>query len=361
MISFESRNPVNKILDTLNSTIMCLDTNRALSYINFAGEELFSSSASSLYGKRFHQLFSQVESNAITRKLDSFGNDSHAVTEHDTKITLANGSSISADYSIYQMDSSDATHHILVEIKPLDWQLQMTSEVFTNRRKQASLQFSQGMAHEIKNPLGGIRGAAQLLERELSEPRMKQYTEVIISEVDRLTALVNNMPGPNTELIKSPVNILEVLEHVRRLVLAAESERIKIKMDYDPSIPELRGDKRQLVQAVLNIVQNAVQSIGEQGEVIFKTRVGRRFTVGKITHPLVVQVDITDNGSGIAADIKDTIFLPMVTNKAQGSGLGLPIAQEIVSQHGGIIFFDSSPQGTTFSTILPLTLEKGSS
>ena len=359
MAFLESSKPANKILDTLNSTIMCLDNNRAVSYVNFAGEELFSSSASSLSGKYFHQLLSQVESNTITQKLDSFGNDSHAVTEHDTKITLANGTSISADYSIYQMENSDATYNILIEIKPLDWQLQMTSEAFTNLRKQASLQFSQGMAHEIKNPLGGIRGAAQLLERELNEPQMKQYTEVIINEVDRLTALVNNMPGPNTELIKSPVNILEVLEHIRRLVLAAELHRIKIKMDYDPSIPELQGDKRQLVQAILNIVQNAVQSIDEQGEITFKTRVERRFTVGKITHPLVVRVDITDNGNGIAADLRDTIFLPMVTNKAQGSGLGLPIAQEIISSHGGIIFFDSSSQGTTFSTILPLTLTKG--
>ena len=356
MLPIQQNNIVNKILDTLNSTIMCLDRNRVVSYVNAAAEELFSSSASSLRGKSFHQLFSQVEPNAITQNLDSFGNDSHAITEHDTKVTLANGKSISADYSIYQIDSSDGDNNLLIEIKPLDWQLQMTSEAFTNLRKQASLHFSQGMAHEIKNPLGGIRGAAQLLERELSEPRMKQYTEVIISEVDRLTALVNNMPGPNTKLITSSVNILEVLEHIRRLVLAADSERIKIKMDYDPSIPELPGDKRQLVQAFLNIAQNAVQSIDQLGEVIFKTRVERHFTVGKITHPLVVQVDITDNGGGISADIKDTIFLPMVTNKAQGSGLGLPIAQEIISRHGGIIFFDSSSQGTRFSTILPLNL-----
>ena len=354
----DSSKPVNQILDTLNSTIMCLDENWAVSYVNTAGEELFSSSASSLRGKYFHQLFSQVEANTITKKLDGFGINSHAVTEHDAEITLANGKSFSAGYSFYQMEGSDSTHTILVEIKPLDWQSQITSEKFTNLKKQASLQFAQGMAHEIKNPLGGIRGAAQLLERELSDPQLRQYTEVITNEVDRLTALINNMLGPNTELIKSSVNILEVLEHIRRLVLAAELGRINIKIDYDPSIPELQGDKRQLIQAILNIVQNAVQSIDKEGEITFKTRIGRRFTTGKITHPLVVQVDISDNGNGIAADIQDTIFLPMVTNKTQGSGLGLPIAQEIVSCHGGIIFFNSSPQGTTFSIILPLTLEE---
>jgi two-component system nitrogen regulation sensor histidine kinase GlnL len=356
MTTPESNKTASKILDTLNISVICLDKNRTINYVNFAAEELFSSSASSLYGKNIHQLFSQVEPNTITKKLDAFSGDFFSVTEHDAKITLANGKSISADYSIYPIDSTEQTHHILLEIKLLDWQSIIASEEFTNLRKQVSHQFAQGMAHEIKNPLGGIRGAAQLLERELGEPKLKQYTDVIISEVDRLTALINNMLGPNTKIIKSPVNILEVLEHIRRLILAAEAPRINIKMDYDPSIPELMGDKRELIQALLNIVQNAVQSIDNAGEITFKTRIGRRFTVGKITHPLVVQVDISDNGNGISAEIQDTIFLPMVTNKAQGSGLGLPIAQEIVSRHGGIILFNSSPQGTTFSTILPLSL-----
>jgi two-component system nitrogen regulation sensor histidine kinase GlnL len=356
MTASESNKTASKILDTLNISVICLDQNRTISYVNFAAEELFSNSASSLCGKNIHQLFSQVEPNTITKKLDAFSGDFFSVTEHDAKITLATGKSISADYSIYPIDSTDQTHHILLEIKQLDWQSIIASEEFTNLRKQVSHQFAQGMAHEIKNPLGGIRGAAQLLERELGEPKLKQYTDVIISEVDRLTALINNMLGPNTKIIKSPVNILEVLEHIRRLILAAEAPRINIKMDYDPSIPELMGDKRELIQALLNIVQNAVQSINNSGEITFKTRIGRRFTVGKITHPLVVQVDISDNGNGISAEIQDTIFLPMVTNKAQGSGLGLPIAQEIVSRHGGIILFNSSPQGTTFSTILPLSL-----
>jgi two-component system nitrogen regulation sensor histidine kinase GlnL len=345
-----------RIVDTLNSSILCLNKDWTISYVNFAAEELFSRSATSLYGKNINQLFSQVELNTITDKLDAFGGDSFAVTEHDAKITLVNGTTFSADYSIYPIESTDNTEQILIEIKQLDWQSKITREEFTNLKKQASLQFAQGMAHEIKNPLGGIRGAAQLLERELNEPKLRQYTEVIINEVDRLTALINNMLGPNTEIVKKSINILEVLEHIRRLMMAAESSRIHIKIDYDPSIPELMGDKRQLIQALLNIVQNAAQSIDHQGVIIFKTRIGRRFTVGQITHPLVVQVDISDNGNGIAEEIKDTMFLPMVTNKAEGSGLGLPIAQEIVSRHGGIILFETSPQGTTFSAILPLSL-----
>jgi two-component system nitrogen regulation sensor histidine kinase GlnL len=352
----DSSKPVKQILDTLNSTIMCLDRNWAISYINITGEELFSSSASSLLGKHFSQLFSQVEPNTITKKLADFGTNSQAVTEHDAEITLANGKSFSADYSFYQMEDPVSINNILVEIKPLDWQSHIATEQFTNLKKQAGLRFAQGMAHEIKNPLGGIRGAAQLLERELTDPQLKQYTEVITNEVDRLTALINNMLGPSNKLEKSSVNIHEVLEHIRRLVLAAELGRTNIKIDYDPSIPELQGDKRQLIQAILNIVQNAVQSIDKDGEITFKTRIGRRFTAGNITHPLVVQVDISDNGNGISSEIQDMIFLPMVTNKPEGSGLGLPIAQEIVSSHGGVVFFKSSRQGTTFSIILPLAL-----
>lgn len=352
MSVFES----DKILNTLNSAIMCLDKNFSVSYVNLAGEELFSSSAASLRGKPFHQLFSRVEPNTITHKLDSLGDERNAVTEHHARITLANGKSIAAGYSIYRMDGLDSNSDVLVEIKPMNWQVQVTSEESINLQGQAELLFAQGMAHEIKNPLGGIRGAAQLLERELTTPRMKQYTEVIISETDRLTALINNMLGANTEFVRSAVNIHEVLEHIRRLVLAAESGRINIKIDYDPSIPEFAGDKRQLIQAILNIAQNAAQSIEGRGEIIFKTRIGRRFTIARVTHPLVVQVDISDNGKGIATDIRDTLFLPMVTNKTQGNGLGLPIAQKIISRHGGIIFFESSSQGTKFSIIVPLQL-----
>jgi two-component system nitrogen regulation sensor histidine kinase GlnL len=210
------------------------------------------------------------------------------------------------------------------------------------------------MAHEIKNPLSGIRGAAQLLEKEIIQPSMKEYTDVIISEVDRLQTLVNNMLGPNVRINKQPVNMLEILEHIRNLLLAAEPDRLVIHRDYDPSIPELLADKDQLIQAFLNIAQNAVQALGKDGEITFKTRIDRQVTIGQIKHALVIQVDIIDNGSGIPAALSDTIFLPMVTDKATGSGLGLPIAQEIVSGHGGIIKSQSSADGTRFSTILPL-------
>ncbi len=348
---------VDKILDYLSSTIICLDQNLKLCHINATGEMLFDSSISSLIGRNFNQLFSPVETSTITGKLSDFVVLRRPITEHEAKITLFNGKSLTADYSIYPLEDADVGGNILIEIRPLDRQVQILRDELSQVHKQASQQFARGMAHEIKNPLGGIRGAAQLLEREIIQPSMKEYTDVIISEVDRLQTLVNNMLGPNVKISKQSVNILEILEHIRSLLLAAEPNRFCLQRDYDPSIPELLADKDQLIQAFLNIAQNAVQALGESGKITFKTRIGHQITIGQIKHPLVIQIDITDNGKGISAELSDTIFLPMVTDKAEGSGLGLPIAQEIVSGHGGIIKSMSSASGTTFSTILPLEVE----
>jgi two-component system nitrogen regulation sensor histidine kinase GlnL len=151
-----------------------------------------------------------------------------------------------------------------------------------------------------------------------------------------------------------PINILDVLEHIRRIIVAAEPGRIEVKRDYDPSIPELMADRDMLIQAFLNIARNAVQAIDDRGEIIFRTRVDYRFTIGQVAHPLVLRVDIIDNGHGIPKHLGETIFLPMISDKADGSGLGLPIAQEIISRHGGTIHLQSCETGTTFSTILPL-------
>ncbi|RLA05443.1 MAG: PAS domain-containing sensor histidine kinase, partial [Gammaproteobacteria bacterium] len=335
----------------LSSSIICVDENLIIRYINSTAEILFGNSASTLIGKEFKRLFSQVEASTITDKLPGFALQGQAMTEHDATIKLANGRSISVDYTIYALDDIG---YILIEIKPIDHQAQYLRDEFSQLQKQASQQFARGMAHEIKNPLGGIRGAAQLLEKEITQAPLKEYTDVIISEVDRLQTLINNMLGPNTAIRKEPVNIHEILEHIRSLLLSAGADQFVIRRDYDPSIPELLADKDQLIQAFLNIAQNAVQALDTNGEIIFKTRIGRQVTIGKTTHPLVVLVDITDNGSGISAELSDTIFLPMVTDKPRGSGLGLPIAQEIVSGHGGIINAESSTLGTTFCTILPL-------
>jgi two-component system nitrogen regulation sensor histidine kinase GlnL len=343
--------PAYRILDTLNSSILCLDSERCINYVNAAGEALFETSAASLGGRRFDSLLSQVEPSSILTKLTL---DSIAFTEHEAVITLASGKSIIADYSIYPFGNQLQDGEIVLEIRPLERQAQFAQDELSQLQQQATQQLARGLAHEINNPLGGIRGAAQLLQKALDRPQWTEYTEVIISEVDRLQLLTSKMLGPASQLQRKPVNILEVLEHIRKIVGAAEPDRIKILRDYDPSIPELIADRDLLIQAFLNIALNAVQAIEGDGEITFRTRVGRQFTIGQITHPLVVQVDISDSGHGIPRDLGETIFLPMITSKAEGSGLGLPIAQEIISRHGGTIHLQSSDRGTTFSAILPM-------
>ncbi len=329
---------------------MCLDGEGCITYVNATGESLLDNSAASLYGKPFASLLSQVEPSTILAKLAK----PIAMTEHEAVITLASGKSVVADYSIYPFGNNPEDGEILIEISVHDRHTQFARAEFNQLQQHANQQFARGLAHEINNPLGGIRGAAQLLQRELDRPDWIEYTEVIISEVDRLQTLINNMLGPESRFRREAVNIYEVLEHIYKIVQAAEPERIVIHRDYDPSIPELMADRDLLIQAFLNIARNAIQAIEGRGKIVFKTRIGRQYTIGQITHPLVVQVDISDSGRGIPPELHETIFLPMVTDKPDGSGLGLPIAQDIIFRHGGTIHLQSSPEGTTFSTILPL-------
>jgi two-component system nitrogen regulation sensor histidine kinase GlnL len=340
-----------RILDTLNSSILCLDGERRISYVNASAEALFEISVSHLIGRPFASLLSQLEPSSILDKLQL---DSIDFTEHEAVITLQSGKSITANYSIYPFGNPLEENSIVLEIQPLARQAQFAQDELKQLQQQATQQLARGLAHEINNPLGGIRGAAQLLQKALDRPEWTEYTEVIISEVDRLQSLTSNMLVPGNRLQERAVNILEVLEHIRRIVMAAEPDRIRIIRDYDPSIPEFMADHDMLVQAFLNLVRNAVQAIDDEGEITLKTRVDYRYTIGQVTHPLVLRVDISDTGHGIPRQLGETIFLPMISDKADGSGLGLPIAQEIISRHGGTMNLQSSAAGTTFSVLLPL-------
>ncbi|MCB1725943.1 MAG: PAS domain-containing sensor histidine kinase, partial [Gammaproteobacteria bacterium] len=209
-------------------------------------------------------------------------------------------------------------------------------------------------AHEIKNPLGGLRGAAQLLESELDSAELQEYTHIIIQEADRLQELVNRMLGPNRRPSFEPVNIHHVLERVRTLVLAETAERMTIIRDYDPSIPELIGDHDQLIQAMLNVVRNAARALGESGTVTLRTRIQRQLTIGNERYRLAAKIDIIDDGPGIPPEIADTLFLPMVTAGTGGMGLGLSIAQSLINQHRGLIECNSRQGETVFTIFLPV-------
>ena len=223
-----------------------------------------------------------------------------------------------------------------------------------SERESAWREMAKQIAHEIKNPLGGLRGAAQLLERELPDDSLYEYTHIIIDEADRLQSLLNRMLGPNKLPQRSEVNIHRVLERVRQLVAAEVGGGVRFRVDYDPSIPEPMVDRDQLVQAVLNIARNAAHAIDGVGEVIFRTRICRQHTIGYRQCKHVLQIDIVDHGPGISEELMENMFLPMVTDKADGTGLGLPIAQQIIVGHEGIIQCHSQAGQTTFTILLPL-------
>jgi two-component system, NtrC family, nitrogen regulation sensor histidine kinase GlnL len=220
--------------------------------------------------------------------------------------------------------------------------------------QEAAKESVQGMAHEIKNPLGGIRGAAQLLERELDDKGLIEYTGIIINECDRLRKFVDRMLTTSTQPVKSDMNIHEVLEYVISVVRAENSHRLNIKKDYDPSIPSIKADREQIIQAVLNLLRNAVQAIEEDGYITLVTRIQRQVTIRQRLNRHIIEIDIIDDGPGIPPEIESGAFYPMVTGRAEGTGLGLSIAQQLIQSHGGLINYERKDNNTVFSILLPM-------
>ena len=249
---------------------------------------------------------------------------------------------------------------VLIELLEIEQQTKQEREERALGQVQANKELIRNLAHEIKNPLGGIRGAAQLLAMELDSRELTEYTQVIIHEADRLQALVDRLLAPHRKPhVVSDVNIHEVCERVRALVLAEHPRGLAVVRDYDTSIPEFRGDREQLIQAVLNIAQNAAQALQPQiGEgmarITLRTRVSRQVTIGKQRFKLALELHIEDNGPGVPEEIRDRIFYPLVSGREGGSGLGLTLAQTFVQQHQGMIECDSVPGRTVFRIVIPL-------
>jgi len=340
-----------RILENLSHAVMMFDADLKLDYINPAGEMLFGVSAKRLIGQKSKTLFpadSQLLE-AISKGVDG----GHSFTEHEVIITLPGQREVTVDYTISPLAQQLGQSGLLVEIQQMDRQIRIAREEHQLSQQQTFRALVRGLAHEIKNPLGGLRGAAQLLERELPSEDLKEFTNIIIGEADRLQNLVDRILGPNTLSKKESLNIHQVLEHIRQLVSVGISNDIHIITDYDPSIPDLIADRDQLIQAILNIVGNAVQAIGSKGEITLSTRSVRQFTIGHVQHKLVCKIDVVDNGPGIPEDMLESIFLPMVTGRAEGTGLGLSISQSLINQHGGLIQCESQPGKTKFSLFLP--------
>lgn len=344
------------LLDNLTTAVLLLDAELRLQYMNPAAEMLLAVSGQRNHGQFISELF--TESPEALAALRQAVSQAHPFTKREATLTSLNGHSQTVDYAVTPIPARRETL-LLLEIHPRDRLLRITKEEAQLSKQETTKLLVRGLAHEIKNPLGGIRGAAQLLSRELHEPSLRDYTDVIIEEADRLRNLVDRMLGSNKLPSLSMTNIHEVLERVCSLVDLESQGRITLVRDYDPSIPDVLIDREQMIQAVLNIVRNAMQALASQndlhlGRITLRTRTLRQFTIGHTRHRLVCKVEIIDNGPGIPPELQDTIFYPMVSGRADGTGLGLAITQNIISQHQGLIECESHPGHTVFALFLPL-------
>lgn len=337
-------------LEYLATAVILLDDESRIAYINPAAEHLFDISDKNLHGLPVQQVFTHTEQLASAMQQAVHNNASYI--EYDLMLgTPAHGKlHLRCAASPLQFDRP----YLLLEFYAMDRPLKLAREEQMLDQTQANRLLLRNLAHEIKNPLGGIRGAAQLLEQELEKPTLREYTQVIVQEADRLRSLMEKLLSPQNASHYSALNIHEVLERVRSVVLAEVPEGLKVQRDYDISLPALIGDKEQLIQVVLNIVRNAAQAMGGNGEIILRTRVARQVTLVKQRHRLALILQIIDNGPGVPAELKDKIFYPLVSGHADGHGLGLTLAQDYVNQHHGSIEFDSEPGRTSFSVLLPI-------
>lgn len=341
------------LINHLNICVVELDDQLRLTFLNAAAENLLEVSGNQVKDSHIGDVF-QVASDIETILLDAMMT-SQVFTGRKVKLELVSGNTVTCDYCITPIRSERGSNAI-VELYPLDRYLKIDRDENITTQHAISRQLVRGLAHEIKNPLGGIRGSAQLLERELPTQDLKAYTEIIVDETDRLTALVDRLLGPNSLPQPSLTNIHEVIERVRTLIELEASPDLDIISDYDPSIPEVSIDLEQMVQVVLNVARNAMQSLEgtTHPRLKFLTRVERLFTIGTTQHKLVAKINVEDNGPGIPDSLKEHLFYPMITGRSEGTGLGLSVAQSIVHQHGGVIEFDSRPGKTVFSIYLPL-------
>ena len=347
-------------LDLLASAVLVLDVQGRITFANAAAESLLESSFKLLHNQRMADLF--VNGDKLATIFAQAQQHQFYEKREDLFLERAGGR-LPLQVNMIVTILDDPENPLLIELRENDQQLKLDREERLLGQTQANKELIRNLAHEIKNPLGGIRGAAQLLEMELPDRHLKElreYTQVIIKESDRLQTLVDRLLAPHRRPhIVGDVNIHEVFERVRSLIMAEFPHGLAIKRDYDLSLPEFRGDKEQLIQAVLNIAHNAAQALASRrelgdAEIIFRSRILRSVTIAKVRYRLALDLHIIDNGPGIPAELKDRIFYPLVSGREGGSGLGLTLAQTFIQQHRGVIECDSRPGHTDFHILIAL-------
>ena len=348
----QAQQALASLVNHLTTAIVLLNARMEIVALNLAAENLFRVSQ--------HQMQLEPISNLLSldpllkQQLEHSSTHQQSFTSRDIQIQQANGRRLSVDLSVTTVNEQGS---LALEIQPLERVKRLTQEARMTTQQQASSNLVRNLAHEIKNPLGGIRGAAQLLQRELN-PSLHEFTDIIISEADRLRDLVDRLVGPQRQTQKQRCNIHQILDKIDQLLRAEAGDQVRLIRDYDPSLPELLIDANQMTQVFLNVGRNALQALMEHqvsgGQISLKTRAVRRFTIGHTCHRLACCVSISDNGPGINADLKEDIFFPLVTHRAQGTGLGLSIAQSLIQQHQGLIECDSQNGQTCFNIYLPM-------
>ncbi len=342
-----------RVLEGMSTVVLLFDAELNLDYINPAGETLFEQSSRHMLALPFVELIQHRDEISASKWIDEI-KSGQSFTRHEVPLILLNHNEVIVNLTVSPLtDSEDKTEYLLEIILVERW-LRISRDEHRVEQQEVTQEILRGLAHEIKNPLGGLRGAAQLLERELPSKDLKEYTQVIISEADRLQTLVNRILGPAGLPKLKDVNIHEVLELVRSLIKVEVKGGIQIHRDYDPSVPDVKADHDMLIQALLNIARNACEALGESGNLTLRTRVVRKYTIGLQRHKLVACIEVIDDGPGIPADIREKIFYPMVTSRAEGTGLGLSISQSLIQQHDGLIECQSEPGKTVFTVILPI-------
>ena len=348
----EQRADYHPIIDNLTTALMLFDENRCLTSINSSGEVLLLVSRNKVVGMTPEQIWPNnpffVEAINKSYEIDTVH------IQRGAEMNLPNNKKTEVDYIVTPISNNNESKQVLVELLNANSFTRVLQEFNQHTLQKAAKDSLQGIAHEIKNPLGGIRGAAQLMEKKMDDQDLKEFTTIIIKESDRLRKFVDRMLSTNTHSGKADTNIHEVTEYVISIVNAEDSRNLNILKDYDPSIPNTYIDREQIIQSVLNLLRNAVQATNEKQQITIKTRVERKVTIQNKLNNLAIRLDIIDDGPGIPSEIESGAFFPMVTGNAEGTGLGLSIAQQLVQSQSGTITYERKNNNTYFSVFLPI-------
>jgi two-component system, NtrC family, nitrogen regulation sensor histidine kinase GlnL len=346
----------NELLDALVTGVLLLDFDLRVGYLNSAAQTLLGLGPNQALGRSITELARGAET--LLPLFDRAREGSEGVVQRELPWPAPGGADRILDCAVTQVTVGPDNVQLLLEMEDITQHRRLTRENALLAQLGGSRLMVRQLAHEIKNPLGGLRGAAQLLERELLDPALREYTRVIISEADRLTHLLDSMLGPGRPPAKQLINVHELLERVYHLLRSEAPEGVTVDRDYDPSLPPLTVDPNHIIQAMLNLGRNAIQALSgghvQSPRLVLRTRAANNASVGAQRYRLVASIQFEDNGPGVLSEIRDTIFYPLVSGRADGTGLGLGIAQDLVTRHGGLIEFDSAPGRTIFVISLPM-------